>query len=280
MNLSPVGQAFLPAGSGGFPAPRTNTGLENPVNRQPGKAALRGSWPPCAVGQPWRRPRNRPRVATRNQDHSDSPALDARAASERTRTTSAVARRCAGAWLTGTWLQCGAGGEPKCPSGRRDGRREPSRFRLECGGAVWERSRLRRTCPGAFAERPKTPRGTVEPFWGVKNPLSVPRGDFGESKNLPGYRGDFWEAPKSSRGTRETFWRVQKPRWVLRSDFGEPKFLYRYPAGILESPKQARGSPKPSKKDQNERFCAPARFGRPSGWTTPPPPGRRRAPNR
>jgi len=52
-NLSPVGQAFLPAGSGGFPAPSWSDGLESPPNRQPGKAALRGSRPQCAVGAPW-----------------------------------------------------------------------------------------------------------------------------------------------------------------------------------------------------------------------------------
>ena len=52
MNLSPVRQAFLPAGSGGFPAPRSFDGPESPPNRQPGKAALRGSWSQCAVGEP------------------------------------------------------------------------------------------------------------------------------------------------------------------------------------------------------------------------------------
>ena len=59
MNLSPVGQAFLPAGSGGFPAPSWSGGLESPPNRQPGKAALRGSWPQCAVLEPLRLPMNR-----------------------------------------------------------------------------------------------------------------------------------------------------------------------------------------------------------------------------
>jgi len=43
-NLSPVGQAFQPAGPGGFPAPSWFDGLESPSNRQPGKAALPGSW--------------------------------------------------------------------------------------------------------------------------------------------------------------------------------------------------------------------------------------------
>ena len=41
MNLCSVGQAFLPAGSPGFPARRTNWGLESLQNRQPGKTALR-----------------------------------------------------------------------------------------------------------------------------------------------------------------------------------------------------------------------------------------------
>jgi len=44
MNLRPVGQAFRPAGSGGFPAPSSSDGLESPPNRQPGKAALPSSW--------------------------------------------------------------------------------------------------------------------------------------------------------------------------------------------------------------------------------------------
>jgi len=34
-----VAQAFQPAGSGGFPAARSNTGLESPVNRQTGMSA-------------------------------------------------------------------------------------------------------------------------------------------------------------------------------------------------------------------------------------------------
>ena len=59
MNLCSVGQAFLPAGSTGFPARRTNWGLESPQNRPPGKAALQGSWLPCAVREPLRLPRGR-----------------------------------------------------------------------------------------------------------------------------------------------------------------------------------------------------------------------------
>jgi len=54
MNRSPVGQAFLPAGSGGLPAPSSSGGLESPPNRQPGKAALRGSWSQYAVREPLR----------------------------------------------------------------------------------------------------------------------------------------------------------------------------------------------------------------------------------
>ena len=38
-DLSPVGQAFQPASSGGFPAPSRFGGQEGPSNRQPGKAA-------------------------------------------------------------------------------------------------------------------------------------------------------------------------------------------------------------------------------------------------
>ena len=53
-NLSPVGQAFLPAGSGDFPAPSWSGGLESPPNRPPGKAALRSSWSQCAVREPLR----------------------------------------------------------------------------------------------------------------------------------------------------------------------------------------------------------------------------------
>ena len=49
---SPVGQAFPPAGAGGFPAPSSFDGQESPPNRQPGKAALRGSRPQCAVWEP------------------------------------------------------------------------------------------------------------------------------------------------------------------------------------------------------------------------------------
>ena len=35
-----VGQTFLSAGSGDFPVPCRNIGLESPVNRQAGKPAL------------------------------------------------------------------------------------------------------------------------------------------------------------------------------------------------------------------------------------------------
>ena len=51
-NLSSVGPAFQPAGSGGFPAPSTSGGPESPPNRQPGKAALPDAASPRAVGQP------------------------------------------------------------------------------------------------------------------------------------------------------------------------------------------------------------------------------------
>jgi len=59
MNRRWVGQAFQPAGATGFPARRTNWGLESPQNRPPGKAALQGSWLPCAVREPLRLPRGR-----------------------------------------------------------------------------------------------------------------------------------------------------------------------------------------------------------------------------
>ena len=49
---SPVGPAFQPAGSGGFPAPSTSGGPESPPNRQPGKAALPDTASPRATGQP------------------------------------------------------------------------------------------------------------------------------------------------------------------------------------------------------------------------------------
>jgi len=52
MNRRCVGQAFLPAGSTGFPARRTNWGLESPQNRPPGKAALRGSWSQGVAREP------------------------------------------------------------------------------------------------------------------------------------------------------------------------------------------------------------------------------------
>ena len=51
-NLSPVGPAFQPAGSGGFPAPSTSGGPESPPNRQPGKAALQDATLLRATGQP------------------------------------------------------------------------------------------------------------------------------------------------------------------------------------------------------------------------------------
>ena len=59
MNLSPVRQAFLPAGSGGFPAPSWSGGLESPPNRQPGKAALRSLWSRGAIGEPLSLPMSR-----------------------------------------------------------------------------------------------------------------------------------------------------------------------------------------------------------------------------
>ena len=51
MNLSCVGRAFQPAGSGDFPVPSCCDGLDSPSNRQHGKAALRDSWSQFTVAR-------------------------------------------------------------------------------------------------------------------------------------------------------------------------------------------------------------------------------------
>ena len=63
MNL--VGQPFQAAGSAGFPARRTNWGLESPQNRQAGMPALQGSgsWEASTV--------YKPRIGNMNQWSAD-----------------------------------------------------------------------------------------------------------------------------------------------------------------------------------------------------------------